>query len=315
MKRKLLKTSAMLLSIMLLISGCRLRNPMYAGESSSTQENTLPQIPSDSENGLQNPGGGTSLAEDEKLGFQKTMNASDVFRLNKMCKGSGGYYLENEGLLYYLEPESGRMIPVCSKPNCQHKDDNCNAWINSSMLTIYEDTLYFANGDGFGQGLRLFSMNPDGTGRKQIQELETPLKSDNATITFMSTASPILYNGMVVESYWSQWLVCGAGILLVALGVSMEVAGNVATLPGEGTVLALCRITPIKFGYMKVICDSSMVVIAAALILIFHHKLEGVREGTVAAAILVGLIAKLFNKFMLPLSNLFYYGKLKGITN
>lgn len=197
MKRKLLKTSAMLLSIMLLISGCRLRNPMYAGESSSTQENTLPQIPSDSENGLQNPGGGTSLAEDEKLGFQKTMNASDVFRLNKMCKGSGGYYLENEGLLYYLEPESGRMIPVCSKPNCQHKDDNCNAWINSSMLTIYEDTLYFANGDGFGQGLRLFSMNPDGTGRKQIQELETPLKSDNATITFMSTASPILYNGMV----------------------------------------------------------------------------------------------------------------------
>ena len=122
-------------------------------------------------------------------------------------------------------------------------------------------------------------------------------------------------NGMVVESYWSQWMVCGAGILLVALGVSMEVAGNVATLPGEGTVLALCRITPIKFGYMKVICDSSMVVIAAALILIFHHKLEGVREGTVAAAILVGLIAKLFNKFMLPLSNLFYYGKLKGITN
>ena len=90
MKRKLLKTSAMLLSIMLLISGCRLRNPMYAGESSSTQENTFPQIPSDSENGLQNPGGGTSLAEDEKLGFQKTMNASDVFRLNKMCKGSGG---------------------------------------------------------------------------------------------------------------------------------------------------------------------------------------------------------------------------------
>ena len=89
------------------------------------------------------------------------------------------------------------MIPVCSKPNCQHKDDNCNAWINSSMLTIYEDTLYFANGDGFGQGLRLFSMNPDGTGRNQHPYQDTPLKSYNANMSCMSTASPSLYNGMV----------------------------------------------------------------------------------------------------------------------
>lgn len=200
MKRKLIGTSVVLLSIALLISGCGLSDPMYKNESSPTQGNTSPQIPSDSENnssGIQNPSGGTSLAEDEKLGFQKTMNVSDAFRLNKMCKGSGGYYLENEGLLYFLEPESGRMIPVCSKPNCQHRDDNCNAWVNSSMLTVYEDKLYFANGDGYGEGWRLFSMNPDGTGRKQIQKLETPLKSDNSTITFMSTASPILYNGMV----------------------------------------------------------------------------------------------------------------------
>ena len=200
MKRKLIRTSAVLLSIMLLVSGCGLSDPMYKNESSTTQGNTSTQIPSDSDNnssGIQNPSGETSLAEDEKLGFQKTMNVSDVFRLNKMCKGSGGYYLENEGLLYYLKPESGRMIPVCSKPNCKHRDDNCNAWINSSMLTIYEDKLYFANSDGYGEGLRLFSMNLDGTGRKQIQNLESPLKSDNSTITFMSTASPILYNGMV----------------------------------------------------------------------------------------------------------------------
>lgn len=159
MKRKLIRTSAVLLSIMLLVSGCGLSDPMYKNESSTTQGNTSTQIPSDSENnssGIQNPSGETSLAEDEKLGFQKTMNVSDVFRLNKMCKGSGGYYLENEGLLYYLEPESGRMIPVCSKPNCKHRDDNCNAWINSSMLTIYEDKLYFANSDGYGEGLRLF---------------------------------------------------------------------------------------------------------------------------------------------------------------
>ena len=71
MKRKLIRTSAVLLSIMLLVSGCGLSDPMYKNESSTTQGNTSTQIPSDSENnssGIQNPSGETSLAEDEKLG-------------------------------------------------------------------------------------------------------------------------------------------------------------------------------------------------------------------------------------------------------
>lgn len=119
------------------------------------------------------------------------------------------------------------------------------------------------------------------------------------------------FGDLTIGVYWQQWIACGIGIILVAIGVSMEVTGGVVTLAGEGLVLALCKVTPIKFGYMKVICDSSMVLVAAILILAFHHKLEGVREGTVAAALLVGIIAKQFNRFMIPLGNLFYYGKLK----
>ena len=38
MKRKLIRTSAVLLSIMLLVSGCGLSDPMYKNESSTTQE-------------------------------------------------------------------------------------------------------------------------------------------------------------------------------------------------------------------------------------------------------------------------------------
>lgn len=103
-----------------------------------------------------------------------------------------------------------------------------------------------------------------------------------------------------VHAYWQQWLVCIAGIIFVAFGVSFEVTAKVVTLPGEGMALALCQLIPIKFGYVKIMVDVSLVVIAAALSLIFLHDLQGVREGTVAAAVFVGMLAKQLNRFMIP---------------
>ena len=110
--------------------------------------------------------------------------------------------------------------------------------------------------------------------------------------------------GVAPSAYWQQWLVCAAGIVLVAVGVSLEVAAKVVTLAGEGLALTMSKLFPkIKFGYMKVICDCSLVIIAVVLSLTFLHDLEGVREGTIAAAVFVGLVARLFNKFTVPTAN------------
>lgn len=98
------------------------------------------------------------------------------------------------------------------------------------------------------------------------------------------------------ETYWQQWLLCIIGILLVAIGVSFEVTANVVTLAGEGVVLAICKVCPVKFGYMKVGFDVTLVVISCILSLVFLGGLHGVREGTIAAAIFVGLIAKEINR-------------------
>ena len=98
--------------------------------------------------------------------------------------------------------------------------------------------------------------------------------------------------------YIQQWLLCGIGILLVAVGVSFEVTANVVTLAGEGFVLAVCKISPIKFGTMKVGFDVSLVAISCILSAMFLHGIYGVREGTVAAAILVGSISRQINKHL-----------------
>lgn len=99
-------------------------------------------------------------------------------------------------------------------------------------------------------------------------------------------------------SYLQQWMFCGIGILLVAVGVSFEVTANVIVLAGEGVVLAVCKICPIKFGTMKVCFDVSLVLISCILSVVFLHGIYGVREGTVAAAILVGNISRQVNKYL-----------------
>ena len=105
--------------------------------------------------------------------------------------------------------------------------------------------------------------------------------------------------GITCNTYWQQWIVCLIGILLVAVGVSFEVKAGVVVLAGEDVVLAICKVLPkVKFGYMKVGFDVTLVVIACVLSIVFTGRLQGVREGTVAAALLVGLIAKQLGKLL-----------------
>lgn len=105
--------------------------------------------------------------------------------------------------------------------------------------------------------------------------------------------------GIQCDNYLERWGIYILGILLVAVGVSLEVKANVVVLAGEGVVLAICRVLPkVKFGYMKVGFDVTLVLIACILSILFIGHLQGVREGTLAAALLVGLIAKQLGKLM-----------------
>ena len=113
---------------------------------------------------------------------------------------------------------------------------------------------------------------------------------------YLTDFSIAVTDGISYSSYWQQVILCIIGILLVGIGVWMEVRSKVITLAGEGLVLAICQVKPIKFGNMKVIFDVSLVVTSCILGLLFAGGIKGVREGTVAAAVCVGLITKLINR-------------------
>ena len=100
------------------------------------------------------------------------------------------------------------------------------------------------------------------------------------------------------ETYVLKVISLVIGCLILGFGVFMEMVANVAMLPGEATVRAVSDVFSTDFGKTKIAFDSSMTVIAAILSFIMFRHLDGVREGTIVAAILVGFIARLFKKYI-----------------
>ena len=106
------------------------------------------------------------------------------------------------------------------------------------------------------------------------------------------------------ESYPSKIIYLLIGCVILGFGVYIEVLADVVMLPGESFVRAIVQTWNREFGSTKGCFDVSMAVIAAVLSFVLAHRLDGVREGTVIAALLVGFIARQFGKalaFVKPL--------------
>jgi uncharacterized membrane protein YczE len=84
------------------------------------------------------------------------------------------------------------------------------------------------------------------------------------------------------------------GCIILALGINLQVAPNVIVNPGEGVVKTIADRTGKEFGIIKMILDSSLVFIAAAISLFAFGTIKGIREGTIISAILIGYITKIF---------------------
>lgn len=119
-----------------------------------------------------------------------------------------------------------------------------------------------------------------------------------ALFSFFIDLTISLLGFMQPETYAMKVVSLIVGCLILGFGVFMEMVANVAMLPGEATVRAVSDVFSTDFGKTKIAFDSSMTVIAAIMSFIMFKHLDGVREGTIVAAILVGFIARLFKKYI-----------------
>jgi len=103
-----------------------------------------------------------------------------------------------------------------------------------------------------------------------------------------------------VHPHGYVWKVCWLllGCLILGSGVYLEVLADVVMLPGESFVRAVVLTWRTEFGVSKIVFDVSMTVTAGVMSVLFFGKLQGVREGTVAAALLVGFIARSLGRLL-----------------
>lgn len=99
------------------------------------------------------------------------------------------------------------------------------------------------------------------------------------------------------EGFALKFVIMLVSTVFVALGVFLYVPAGFVPLAPEGFLLAASKITKIKFGTVKVICDVAMVIISLVTCLVAIHSLGSVGIGTIVAALLVGTEVKIMTKY------------------
>lgn len=98
------------------------------------------------------------------------------------------------------------------------------------------------------------------------------------------------------SSYLQQGIYCILGCIIIAFGIFMQIKAEMSILPGEGLIIAVSNALKKDFGKIKIIFDSLLILISLVSIFVFLDTYEGVREGTIVSALLVGFILQFYNK-------------------
>ena len=112
--------------------------------------------------------------------------------------------------------------------------------------------------------------------------------------------SMMLVSFLNPADYLSQFATLLLSCVVVAFGVLLEVQTEVVYLPPDGIIVAISKVLNKEFPKVKPFFDTSLVITAAILSVVFLGYLAGVREGTVISALIIGPIVKVLQKFFNP---------------
>ena len=104
-----------------------------------------------------------------------------------------------------------------------------------------------------------------------------------------------------MTTYSVQLTVSVVGCFFMALSIGLMVCSKLLMMPGDGFVLALSTVTGKPYGMLKQANDIISVVLAAILGWVLLGHIEGIREGTLISAFLVGYILRYLIPILEPL--------------
>lgn len=120
---------------------------------------------------------------------------------------------------------------------------------------------------------------------------------------YLTNFSCHLINGITPKSYAECFFYMILSCFILAFGIWVQFMGKVAMLPGEAMNRAIAQVTGKSYENVKIFFDVLYIVISVIICLLFLGRLEGVREGSIIAAFLVGYIIKGYKKIYTRLVN------------
>ncbi len=129
-----------------------------------------------------------------------------------------------------------------------------------------------------------------------IQLLQIPL---SVIFGWFTDVGMTLVGHIPNDRYVAKLLLVVGGTAVLGCGVTLGVIADVVLNSGEAFVKALSDVLKTDFGSMKIVFDVSWVALSVLLsLLFFDGQLVGTREGTVVAALLVGVTVKLYRPLL-----------------
>mgnify|MGYP007069915921 CR=1 FL=1 len=121
---------------------------------------------------------------------------------------------------------------------------------------------------------------------------------------YLTNFSCYLIRNLSADTYIIQFAYMLAGCFILAFGIWIQLKGNVAMLPGEAMNRAISKVLGRRYENIKIFFDVLYIALSAVICLVIIGKLEGVREGSIIAAILVGNVIKFYEMIFKHIKNI-----------
>jgi len=120
---------------------------------------------------------------------------------------------------------------------------------------------------------------------------------------YFTNFAKMIVGDFAIPTYPGKLIMLAISIVIVAIGISLYVDASLVNMPMEGMVGAINeKIFKNKtFADVKVILDTTVVIIGIGLSLVFLGEVEGIREGTIICALVVGKLMKPMQKRIYPI--------------
>lgn len=119
----------------------------------------------------------------------------------------------------------------------------------------------------------------------------------------------MLVGDFAIPTYFGQLTMLFGSIVLIALGVLLYMDVELVPMPMEGLSSCVAKKLGKPFPTMKSVIDCLVVAIGMILSFLFLGALEGIREGTVITAVVVGRLIAILRKPISPIVKKICFGE------